>query len=134
MSDTWYRSPALRGAREAVRMNQRNLAILYQAGVKIGFGTYSGAFPLRIPGFAEHRELELMAEAGLPPDAVLSIATGKSAELLGLKDRGVLQVGKLADFLILEGDPIDDIRNAHRIHAVWHRGERVSGPVTDFTP
>lgn len=126
--------PATKAARESVRMNQRNLAVLHKEGVKIGFGTDSGAFPLRIPGFAEHRELELMAEAGLSPEAVLSIATGNSAELLGLSDRGTLEAGKLADLVVLDGDPTDDIRQMQRIRAVWHRGKHVSGPVTDFTP
>lgn len=126
--------PAVKAARESVRMNQRNVAVLHKVGVKVGFGTDSGAFPLRIPGFAEHRELELLTEAGLSPGEVLSIATAQSAELLGLKDRGVLQAGKRADLIVLDGDPTDDIRQLHRIHAVWRGGERVGGPITDFTP
>lgn len=125
---------SLNAAREAVRMNQRNLVTLYRAGVRVGFGTDSGAFPLRIPGFAEHRELDLMIEAGLTPLEAITIATGDTAKLLKLDDRGVLAAGKRADLLILDGDPTADPAALHRIDAVWQRGQRVAGPVTEFTP
>jgi len=127
-------APATNRARDAVRMNQRNLAILHDAGVRIGFGTDSGAMPLRIPGFMEHRELALMVEAGLSPQESLAIATSGSAALLGLDDRGTIQAGKLADLLVLDADPAEDILNSRKIHAVWRRGKPVSGPVTGFTP
>ncbi|HWL10497.1 MAG TPA: amidohydrolase family protein [Planctomicrobium sp.] len=127
-------SPSAKTAREWVRMNQRNLAILHDAGVKIGFGTDSGAFPIRIAGFAEHRELELMAEAGLPLLSVIAIATGNNAELLHLKDQGTIAPGKLADLVVLDADPSTEVTNVHQIHSVWHRGKKVSGPVTEFTP
>lgn len=125
---------SLNAAREAVRMNQRNLVTLYRAGVRVGFGTDSGAFPLRIPGFAEHRELDLMIQAGLSPLEAITIATGDTAKLLKLDDRGVLAAGKRADLLVLDGDPTAEPAALHRIHAVWQRGQRVAGPVTEFTP
>jgi len=125
---------SMQASREALRMNQRNLAVLHAAGVKIGFGTDSGAFPLRIPGFAEHRELFLMVQAGLSPEQAITIATGQTAALLHLSDRGELIPGRLADLIILETDPSDDITRSQQIHSVWHRGQQVSGPVTGFTP
>jgi imidazolonepropionase-like amidohydrolase len=110
-------------------MNQRNLKAMHDAGARIGFGTDSGATALRIPGFAEHRELELMVEAGLTPEGALRCATGQSAALLGLEDRGLLRQGRRADLLVLDGDPLADIRNARRIRAVWQRGREVAGPI-----
>ena len=83
--------------KSSVQMNERNLKTLYDAGVNIGFGTDSGAFPVRIPGFAEHTELELLVAAGLTPLQAINLATGKAAALLHLNDRGVLAPGKLAD-------------------------------------
>jgi len=128
--DPEWRRSALAGAassREEVAVNQRNLKALHAAGVRIGFGTDSGATAIRIPGFAEHRELELMVEAGLTPEQALRCATGQSAELLGLEDRGLLRQGRRADLLVLDADPQADIRNIHRIRAVWQRGREVSG-------
>ncbi|MCY1079823.1 amidohydrolase family protein [Archangium lansingense] len=109
-------------ARKAVALNLENLRILHQAGVKIGFGTDSGTLPQRIPGFAEHRELELMTQAGLTPAQAMRIATRDSAELLGLKDRGAIAPGMLANLVVLDSDPTQDIRNTRGIHAVWRRG------------
>ena len=127
-------APGPKNSREALQMNQRNLAILFESGVQIGFGTDSGAMPLRIPGFAEHRELELMVEAGLTPAEALAIATGRTADLLKLPDRGTIAAGRSADLLILEADPTVAVTNTRRIREVWHRGRRVAGPVTEFSP
>jgi imidazolonepropionase-like amidohydrolase len=120
--------------RNALRFNQRNLKTLFDAGVHIGFGTDSGATPLRIAGFAEHRELQLMVDSGLTPLQAITIATANAAKLMNLEDRGTLAPGKLADFIILDGDPTVDIKNVDNIESVWHRGRRVSGTVETFTP
>ena len=118
----------------SVQMNEHNLKTLYDAGVNIGFGTDSGAFPVRIPGFAEHRELELLVAAGLTSLQAINLATGKAAALLQLNDRGVLAHGKLADLGVIDGNPEVHIQDIHKIEAVWHRGKLVSGRVQDFTP
>lgn len=115
-------NPKLVASREAVKQNQRNLAALHDAGVNIAFGADSGATPLRIPGFSEHRELALMCEAGLSPLETLTAATGNSARVLGLDDRGVLAAGKRADLVVLNADPAEAIANTQQIYAVWHRG------------
>jgi imidazolonepropionase-like amidohydrolase len=124
--------PKLDSTRSAVTTNQDNLKTLYDAGVRIGFGTDSGATPLRIPGFMEHRELELLTGAGLTPLQALSLATRDAALLLGLEDRGVLAPGKRADLLVLDEDPSANITATKTIHAVWRRGQQVSGPITAF--
>ena len=121
-------------SRNAVKMNQRNVAALHEAGVKFGFGADSGANPLRIPGFAEHRELQLLCEAGLTPLDALQAATANSAALLGIEDRGTVATGKLADFVVLAADPINQPVHFQSIESVWRRGKKVSGAVADYQP
>jgi len=120
--------------RNALAINQRNLKRLHEAKVKIGFGTDSGATPLRVPGFAEHRELQLITDAGISPAEAIVMATRNAAQLLGLSDRGRLAPGMRADFIVLEGNPMESIANTTKIVEVWQRGKKVSGPVTEFKP
>jgi len=116
--------------RAALANGMRNLKTLHGAGVRIAFGTDSGANPARIPGWAEHRELELMVEAGLKPMDVLVAATRGSAAMLGATDRGTLEPGKRADFLVLSANPLDDVRNTRRLVSVWHGGREIQPAVT----
>lgn len=118
--------PATQAARAALAMNLRNVLALYRAGVNIGFGTDSGATPLRLPGYAEHRELVLLVQAGLSPLQAINLATEKAALLLGLHDRGVIAAGKRADFLIIDGAPDRTISDIDLISQVWQRGKPVS--------
>ncbi|AKT41685.1 amidohydrolase family protein [Chondromyces crocatus] len=126
--------PAVAIAKRNLSMNLKNLKALHDGGVRIGFGTDSGANPLRIPGFSEHRELALMVQAGISPMQAITIATRDAAALLKLDDRGVIAPGKLADIIVLDADPTQDITGTSRILAVWHRGRQVAGPVTSFKP
>jgi len=112
--------------RKDFAIGQQNLKKLFDAGVNVGFGTDSGALPGRIPGFAEHRELELMVQAGLTPMQAITAATGENAKLLHTPDRGTIAVGKRADLLVLDADPLVDIRNTQRIFAVYHDGRSVA--------
>lgn len=111
--------------RKDFAVGQQNLKRLFDAGVNVGFGTDSGALPGRIPGFAEHRELELMVLAGLTPMQAITAATGENAKLLHALDRGTIAVGKCADLLVLDANPLTDIRNTRRIFAVYHDGRGV---------
>ncbi len=109
--------------RADLAMAKRNLRTLYDAGVRIAFGTDSGANPVRLPGFAEHRELELMVQAGLTPLEALRCATATNAALLGISGQtGTLAPGKRADFLLLAADPSAKIANTQRIVSIWHNG------------
>ena len=112
-------------ARAALENGMRNLKTLHAKGVHIAFGTDSGANPVRIQGWAEHRELELMVKAGLSPMDALVAATRGSASMLGATDRGTLEKGKRADFLVLAANPLDDIRNTHKLVSVWHDGREI---------
>lgn len=117
---------AVAAAKQALATNMKNVKTLFDAGVNIGFGTDSGATPLRIAGFAEHRELKLLTEAGLTPLQAIQTATKNAAALLHLDDRGTIAPGKLADLLIVDGDPSKDISAVDHIESVWRRGKKVA--------
>ncbi|HZN10394.1 MAG TPA: amidohydrolase family protein, partial [Blastocatellia bacterium] len=108
-----------------LKMGQKNLKKLWDAGVPIAFGSDTGP-PARFQGFFEHRELELMVEAGLTPAQALQVATSNAAAALRLSpDFGTLAAGKRADLILLDADPLADIRNTRKINKVWIGGREV---------
>ena len=75
------------------------------------------------PGFSLHDELALLVEAGIPPEDVLKAATGGAASFLGVSDSvGTVQAGKLADLVIIDGNPLVDIRSTQSIRTVIVNG------------
>ena len=100
---------------------EANTKTLMDAGVNMGFGTDCGP-PGRFPGYAEHRELELLVAAGMTPLQAINLATGKAAQFLRAADIGTLAAGKWADLIVLDADPLADIRNTRRIHATIRGG------------
>lgn len=117
--------PNLPKVKAAFAMGQKNLKTLEDAGVRVAFGTDSGATPARIPGWAEHHELELMVRAGLTPMQAIVAATQGSAAVVGSADIGMLEVGKRADFLVLAASPLDRITNTRQMLTIWHGGKEV---------
>jgi len=123
--DKGRKDPDIAKYRAGLQMGKKNLKTLSDAGVKIAFGTDSG-IPTRFPGYFEHRELQLMVEAGLTPMQAIVAATGTNAEILGAaKEFGTLQPGRKADFMVLDGNPLDDIHNTEKLSAVWQAGKTV---------
>ena len=109
---------------KGLEIAMRNLKKLSDAGVRIGMGSDTGP-PGRFSGYFEHWEMELMVEAGLTPMQVIQAATKNSAEALGIsKDFGTLEKGKAADLIVLNENPLDDIRNTKTIHAVYLAGKK----------
>jgi len=103
----------------------KNLATLYHAGVTLVLGTDAGNYGV-FHGPAVHREMELWQDAGIPPVEILRAATSNAAQLLGAGDRiGRIQKGYEANLLIVDGNPLDDIRGTRRISDVFFKGERV---------
>ncbi|HYT06531.1 MAG TPA: amidohydrolase family protein [Rugosimonospora sp.] len=123
--DKIRQDPDIAKYRAGLEMAKKNLKALSDAGVKIAFGTDSG-IPTRFPGYLEHRELQLMVEAGLTPMQAIVAATGTNAEILGgAKQFGTLQGGRAAEFIVLDANPLDDIRNTEKVSAVWQAGKPV---------
>ena len=120
----------------ALPIAMRNLKKIYDSGLLVALGTDSGATPIRVQGFAEHMELVLMVQAGLTPLQAISVATKNAAELLRVADQyGTLESGKKANFIVLEKDPSQNIRNTQTIRAVWKNGVKVSdGPLASAQP
>jgi imidazolonepropionase-like amidohydrolase len=95
---------------------------MFRYGVGILAGTDTSN-PFCFPGFSLHDELELMIEAGLPPMVALQTATFNAAEYSGmLQDFGSVAEGKVADLILLSANPLSDIRNTTKIHAVILNG------------
>ena len=107
--------------------DKKNLKKLADAGVRFGFGTDSGGAPDRyfIQGFFEHRQMELMRDAGLTPMQIIQAFSKNNAELLGVdRDFGTLAKGKAADLLVLARNPLDDITHMRAIEAVYLGGKK----------
>lgn len=97
------------------------------AGVRVLLSADSGVLHQFI-GFAEHRELEAMVDAGMPALDAIKAATLLPAQMLGLTDRGSLKAGKRADLLVLDGSPLEAIANTRKIHAVIIGGVELDRP------
>jgi imidazolonepropionase-like amidohydrolase len=118
--------PAAQWYKEHMAVAMRNLKTLSDAGINIAMGTDSGGGPGRFQGYFEHLELEYETKAGLTPMQALVSATSGAAKAINIsKEVGTLEKGKLADFLVLTANPLDDIKNTHAIESVWIGGVRV---------
>jgi imidazolonepropionase-like amidohydrolase len=115
----------------ALAVAQKNLKKVHDAGILVALGSDSGATPIRPIGFAEHMELQLMVQAGLTSLEAIAVATRNGARLLGIDGgAGSLEPGKNANFIVLEKDPSDEIRNTEAIRSVWTLGRKVNdGPL-----
>lgn len=112
--------------KEALEIARRNLTTLADAGVRIAMGTDSGP-PGRWQGFFEHLELEMMVASGMTPMQAIVSATGAAAACHGRTGEfGAIVPGASADLLVLDANPLDDIRNTRRIRSVWIAGRRVN--------
>jgi imidazolonepropionase-like amidohydrolase len=99
------------------------VGLMYRADVPILAGT-DAMNPGCFPGFSIHDELALLVDAGLSPLAALQAATRNAAQFMGQLDRrGTIEAGKIADLLLLDADPLADIRNTRSIQAVVLRGK-----------
>lgn len=106
---------------EAYQRMERTLRTFFDAGVRVVFSADTGLLT-QFPGFAEHRELEALVAAGVSPLAAIESATQRSADLLGLTDRGALEPGKRADFIVLDADPLVHMPNTRKIDSVHLQG------------
>ena len=111
---------------EGYRNYQWFIKTFVNAGGKlvVGVDTSSVYHPSALPGVATQRELELLVDSGLTPTQAIQAATIWPAAILGKDgDLGTLEQGKLADLLILNGNPLDDIKNYKNIDRVMQAGK-----------
>jgi imidazolonepropionase-like amidohydrolase len=102
---------------------RRTTKAFYDAGGLLTLGTDNPSTGEFIAGFSAHRELHTLVLAGIPPAAALKIATINGARALGMSDKlGTLEVGKLADLFVIEGNPLVDIKNTRQVQLVMKSG------------
>ena len=98
----------------------RVILALHEAGVPIVAGSDQG-----IPGYTLHREVELYVAAGFTPMAAIQAATLVPARVMGLDaESGSITPGKRADLLVVEGNPLEDIRALRRVYLTVAAGRR----------
>jgi imidazolonepropionase-like amidohydrolase len=130
MTEKLYK-PIPAEARERIRTDfakfQRPLTnAFYKRGGKLLAGSDT-ILPGLVPGFALHRELKELVDAGLSPYDALLTSTTRPFEYLGEPDKGTIEVGKYSDLLLLDADPLKDIAGVSKISGVLMRGRWLSG-------
>jgi len=113
-------------AKEVIEVHRESFRSAVAAGVKVAMGTDSAV----TPHGDNLEELALMAEYGMDPSDVLMAATSGAAECMDVaEDRGTIEVGKRADFVVVDGDPLDFTAMKDRIAAVYLDGKLASGGI-----
>lgn len=113
-------------AERAIRLRRRLILALHEADAGLLLGSDSPQF-FNVPGFALHRELGLLVEAGLSPYEAIATGTVNPATFFGDSDtHGTIQSGKSADLVMLDANPLEDIANTRRVHGVMLRGRWLS--------
>jgi hypothetical protein len=108
---------------ELYRLAMDNVRQAHEAGVRLVAGTDSGDTYV-FPGFAIHDELAELVRAGLAPADALRSATLDAARFSGrVRDYGSIEVGKVADMVLLDADPLADIRSTERISGLFFNGQ-----------
>ena len=110
----------------SMELGRRNLLKVWRAGVMLVTGSDAGNF-LILHGPTVQREIELWVAAGIPPEVALQAATANAAKLLRADDRiGTVEKGKEASLLVVDGNPLQDVRALSAISNVFLKGERVA--------
>jgi imidazolonepropionase-like amidohydrolase len=127
-NDFRYKNRTAAQIADRKRLYQKELEVvgaMRRAGVPIMAGTDVGN-PYVFPGFSLHDELALLVEAGLTPMEALQAATRNPAKFLERTDLGTVETGKIADLVLLDANPMEEIRNTRRIAAVVVGGRLLS--------
>jgi imidazolonepropionase-like amidohydrolase len=110
--------------RQLAELRRRILSALHQGGVRILLGTDSPQI-FSVPGFSIHREMELYVSLGMTPFEVLSSGTRVVGDYFG-ENFGSIAVGESADLMLVDGNPLEDVKNVSRISGVMARGRYLS--------
>jgi len=115
----------------AIDLRRKLILALHQAGAGLLLGSDS-PHRFNVPGFALHRELEFLVAAGLSPYEALRTGTVNPAIFFATDaELGTIEIGKIADLVLLDQDPLSDIENIRRVHGTMLRGRWVSRPQID---
>jgi len=127
--DKWKNTDWNRPDQYIFPLHAKQLTKWVEGGGKLGLGSHG-----EVQGIGAHWELWMMASGGMKPHAALRAATIDSADAIGFaKDLGSLEVGKLADLVVLDANPLDDIRNSARISQVMKNGRLYDAATLDET-
>jgi imidazolonepropionase-like amidohydrolase len=112
-----------------------NVKQMVASGARLVLGTDAGIASRHAFGWADHHEIARWVELGVTPSEAIIAATSRPAELLGLKDLGTLATGKSASFIVLEANPLENIKNMRQISSVYLAGEKLDreGMLSAFT-
>ena len=108
-------------AARAIRIRRQLILALHDAGAGLLLGSDAPQV-FNVPGFSLHHELGFLVKAGLTPFEALQTGTSAVARFLDI-NTGIVAVGREADLVLLDANPLVDISNAHRIHGVMLRGD-----------
>ncbi len=117
-----YKPEHYQNAENAVKMLYEN-GVTILAATDANPGTYAPAVPY---GTSMHREMELLVQAGMPPTEVLASATNKVAEVFAIENIGVIEAGKKAALILVEGRPDENITDTTKIKQIWIDGKCTS--------
>jgi imidazolonepropionase-like amidohydrolase len=122
LSERWKDYPA------NLEVAKQNLMEAWRAGVLLVTGSGAGN-PLAWHGPTVQRELELWVEAGIPPEVALQAATYNAARLLGAANRiGLIKEGYEANLILVDGNPLKDMKQTESIRTVILKGEQIARP------
>ena len=107
-------------ADRAIEIRRRIIRELHEAGAGLLLGSDAPQV-FNVPGFSLHYELELMVASGLTPFEALATGTTATAKFFGL-NAGTVEVGRVADLVLVDANPLEDISNSARVHGVLVRG------------
>ncbi|HEY7333470.1 MAG TPA: amidohydrolase family protein [Bryobacteraceae bacterium] len=102
-----------------------NFSRMAAAGARVVLSTDAGVSAKYSFGFAEHHEMGMYVKFGMTPAQAIVVSTSRPTEVLRIKDTGTLAKGKRADFIVLNANPLEDIRNTRNIHSVYLNGVKL---------